>query len=181
MKHLSVLLLLPLLASCARSADRAPMPGDSVEPDGAVSLATPRLVTTPQPPRSPEAPLSALESRLYPAELVMENKQRLALTSAQEQQITKELGTFQAELVKLQWELQSRKDALVGVLGASKVDETSARTAAEALMVKENAIKAAHLAMLVRIKNVLTAAQQAQLDAVRTEARCAGGTDAGRD
>jgi Spy/CpxP family protein refolding chaperone len=170
------------LSACARSSERAPLPGDSVAVDGAVSLATPRLVTAATTPATRE-PLSALERSLLPAELIMEHKAAIALLPAQQEAITKELDQTQSELVKLQWQLQTEKDKLVEVLGAPKVDEVRAQKTAESLMRAENAIKASHLGMLVRIKNVLTAAQQEQLRALRDDARCAPAApkDAGRD
>jgi hypothetical protein len=181
MNRTCLLLLCVLLAACAQERS-APLPGDSVSTDGAVSLATPRLTTVGTAPAARE-PLSAIESRLFPAELVMENKAALALTPAQQDAITKELDKSQAELVKLQWELQSEKDKLVRVLDDPKVDESKSRQAADALMLRENAIKTAHLGLLVRIKNILTPAQQDKLRAAREVDRCGAGTtkDAGRD
>ncbi len=169
------------LFACARADRSAPLPGDSVAADGAVSLATPRLTTVGS--AAAPAPVSAIESRLFPAELVMENKALIALTAAQQDAITKELDRSQSELVKLQWELQSAKDTLVKVLDDPKVDETKSKQAAEALMQRENAIKAVHLALLVRIKNILTPAQQEKLRATREAERCApaASKDAGRD
>jgi Spy/CpxP family protein refolding chaperone len=187
MKRISLPLpLLSLLAALALSAcargERAPLPGDSVAADGAVSLATPRLSTVAATPASRE-PLSALESKLFPPELIMEHKAAIALLPAQQEVITKELDRTQSELVKLQWQLQTEKDRLVEVLAAPKVDEAKSRQAAESLMRAENAIKASHLGMLVRIKNVLTPAQQDQLRALRDDSRCAPASakDAGRD
>lgn len=184
MKRLFLLLASSLLATgCARS-DRSPLPGDSVAAGGAVSLATPRLTTNATAPVAHE-PLSALESRLFPAELVMEHQAAIALLPAQQEAISKELTQTQTELVKLQWTLQTDKDKLVKVLDDAKVDEAKSRAAAESLMRSENAIKAAHLGMLVRIKNILTARQQEQLRALREDARCApagpAAKDAGRD
>ncbi len=185
MNRPSLLLTFSLLVTaCARSA---PLPGDSVGADGAVSLATPRLTTnaTSSSSSSPaaRAPLSALESRLFPAELVMEHQAAIALLPAQQEAISKELGKTQTELVKLQWVLQTEKDQLVKVLDDAKVDEARSRRAADALMKAENAIKAAHLGLLVRVKNVLTPAQQQKLRALREEAQCApaGAEDAGHD
>ena len=187
MNRPSLLLTLSLLVTaCARSA---PLPGDSVGGDGAVSLATPRLTTNATSSSSSSsspaarAPLSALESRLFPAELVMEHQAAIALLPAQQEAISKELGKTQTELVKLQWVLQTEKDQLVKVLDDAKVDEARSRQAADALMKAENAIKAAHLGLLVRIKNVLTPAQQQKLRALRAEAQCApaGAEDAGHD
>jgi hypothetical protein len=160
-------------ASCARKS--APLPGDSVQADGAVSLATPPLSTViVGGGASAREPLSALESRLFPTELVMEKKALLALRPDQEAAITKELDVSQAELIKLQWALQTEKDALVSVLDHASVDETRARVAADALMVRENAIKSAHLRQLIRIKNILTAEQQELLRNERERERCRG-------
>jgi Spy/CpxP family protein refolding chaperone len=182
MNRPSLLLALCLLATACARSERAPLPGDSVGTDGAVSLATPRLTTNATAPVARE-PLSALESRLFPAELVMEHQAAIALLPAQQEAISRELGKTQTELVKLQWELQTEKDKLVKVLDDPKVDEARSRQAAESLMRSENAIKAAHLGMLVRIKNVLTPVQQQKLRALREEALCAptAAKDAGRD
>ena len=170
------------LVACARAEKSAPLPGDSVSGDGAVSLGTPRLATNVTSAPASREPLSALESRLFPAELVMDHQAEIALTQAQRDAITKELDKSQAELVKLQWELQSEKDKLVKVLSDAKVDETKSQQAAAALMQRENAIKGAHLALLVRIKNVLTAEQQAKLQALREGERCSPAAgDAGHD
>ncbi len=180
MNRACLLLVYLSLFACANRERTPPLPGDSVSNDGAVSLATPRLHTlaTAPPPREQ---LSAIEVLLFPAELVMEHKSNLALSRAQEDAITKELDRSQSELVKLQWELQSEKDKLVKVLDAVSVDEPRSRQAADALMQRENAIKSAHLGLLVRIKNILTREQQEKLRAARESERCTPARDAGRD
>lgn len=182
MNRICLLLVCVWFSACARAEKSAPLPGDSVATDGAVSLATPRLASPGTAPASREA-LSAIESRVFPVDLVMENKATIALTPAQEAAITKELDRTQSELVKLQWELQTEKDKLVKILDEPRIDETKSRQAAEALMQRENAIKGAHLGLLVRIKNVLTPAQQEKLRTARESDRCApvSGKDAGRD
>jgi Spy/CpxP family protein refolding chaperone len=175
---LSLLSLLSVvaLAACARSS-APPLPGDSVSSDGAVTLSPPRFSTTSRA-AAPE-PLGPIESRLFPAELVMDHQADLALLPAQRDAIHKEVTATQAELVRLQWELGAEKDKLVAILGDAKVDEAKAKAAAAQVMDREDKIKAAHLAMLVRIKNVLTADQQDKLRAAREAERCAS-PDAGR-
>ena len=173
------LLLCLLLVGCAQKDRSPPLPGDSVSADGSVSLKSPALVTNATTNAAP-APLSPLEARLFPAELVMEHEAALKLTPAQKDTITKDLDKTQGQLVKLQWDLQAEKDKLVKLLDDAKVDEAKSKTAADALMVKENAIKSTHLALLVRIKNVLTPEQQATLVKVRETERCgAGARDGG--
>jgi len=166
------------LAACGRAERRVPLPGDSVASDGSVSLAPPRLatnVTNVAPERAHASRSPRIESRLFPAELVMEHVADIALTRAQQDAITKELDKSQAELVSLQWDLGQEKDKLVKILDDAKVDEGKSRQAATALMQRENAIKASHLGLLVRIKNILTPEQQNKLRTIREADRCAPG------
>lgn len=171
MNRILLLVFLTLLAACAKRA-APPLPGDSVSADAAVSLATPKLANA-APTRA--EPLGAIEARVFPVDLVMEHQAAIALDAAQKDAITKEVARAQAELVKLQFDLEAENEKLVKILDGSKVDEAKAKDAAAALMTKENAIKAAHLAMLVRIKNVLTPDQQQKLKTLREGDRCGDG------
>jgi Spy/CpxP family protein refolding chaperone len=178
---LLVLSLSMSLFACARSEKAPPLPGDSVSNDGAVSLASPRLSTGAAAAPATREALSAIEQRLFPAEIVIEHKIEIALTQPQEDAITKELDRSQSQLVKLQWALQTEKGKLVKVLDDAKVDETKAHQTAELLMQRENAIKAVHLDLLVRIKNILTSEQQEKLRAAREADRCGAAKDAAKD
>lgn len=177
-RTLLVLVLLSLTA-CAKSAP--PLPGDSVAANGSVTLSPPRFSTTSGASRAVQAPepLGPIESRLFPAELVTERQAEIGLEPAQRDAITKEVTTAQAELVKLQFELGAKKDELVKLLDDAKVDEAKSKAKAAELMDREDKIKAVHLAMLVRIKNVLTPAQQERLRAAREAERCAPKADGG--
>lgn len=170
-RSLCLVALLSVVA-CARSS-APPLPGDSVAADGAVTLSPPRFSTTSRATASGPEQLGPIESRLFPAELVMDHQAELGLEPAQREAMTKEVTQAQAELVRLQWELASEKDKLVKVLDEAKVDEAKAKAAAAQLMERENRIKAVHLTMLVRIRNHLTASQQQKLRAVRESERCA--------
>lgn len=159
-----------LSAGCSR--DRAPLPGDSVAADGAVSLEPGRVPTTPAAPPSREAP-NPVEGALFAPELVMAHQNAIGLTPAQRETIAKEVERTHGELLGAQWELDSAKERLVTVLGEPRVDEAKSKEAAAAVMKQEIAIKTGHLAMLVRIKNVLTPEQQTKLAALRDAERCA--------
>ena len=73
-------------------------------------------------------------------------------------------------MVRLQWDLQGEKEKLVRVLSAERVDEKESAASAARVMERENKVKASHLAMLVRIKNHLTPAQQKKLRSLRGDA-----------
>lgn len=154
------LVLLAAAIGCARSAP--PLPGDSVAVDGAVTLSPPRFSSAPS-----EAPLGAIESKLFPPELIMENQAALAVTPTQRDAILKEVEHGQTGILHLQWELQGEKEKLVAVLDADKVDEAKAKDQAAHVMDFENRVKSAHLMMLVRVKNTLTPTQQKTLRELR--------------
>lgn len=168
-KH--VLLMFALLVpACSKSS--APMPGDSVAVDGAVTLTPPAPVVAPGGAEKP-AELGAIESKLFPAELVMEKQVELKLTAPQIDAIAKLAKDGQAAMLDLQWKLQAEKEKLVTLLSAEPIDETKTMQRATELMTYESRIKAAHLGMLVKIKNVLTPAQRTVLKAARDPNRCA--------
>jgi hypothetical protein len=150
------LLFVLCICACARSA--GPLPGDSITPDGGVTLSPPRL-TTP--------PLGSIEATLFPPEVVMENQGALGIDTAQREALTKEIDKAQSERLKLQWQLDAEKEKLVKLLDADKVDEARATEQATHVMEWENRIKSAHLAMLIRVKNLLTPDQQKKLRDLR--------------
>jgi hypothetical protein len=163
LRRFAAVFSLLVLASCAKSE---PLPGDSVSADGAVRL-------TPTKSGGARAePIGAIESRLYPPELVMEHQAEIALTSAQREAISREVERGQSEMQTLQWELNAEKEKLVKLLEGDKVDEAKSNEVAAALMDRENKIKSAHLRLLVRVKNVLEPAQQKKLQAAREAERC---------
>jgi hypothetical protein len=169
-KHL--LLVLALFAPACAKSSSAPMPGDSVSADGAITLTPPSPVVAPGAAEKP-AELGAIESKLFPAELVMEKQVELKLTVPQIDAIAKLAKDGQAAMLDLQWKLQAEKEKLVTLLSAEPVDEAKTMQRAAELMTYESRIKAAHLGMLVKIKNVLTPAQRATLQASRDPNRCA--------
>ena len=170
----SLSVVLMFVAGCAK-AERAPLPGDTVAADGAVALTPQRMPSVPVgTTRTTAADLSSIESRLYPPELVMQNQASIGLTPHQRDAIAKETERAHKELLELQWQLDAEKEKLVTVLDGDKVDEAKSKTAAGEVMKREDAIKAGHLAMLVRIKTTLTKEQQDKLRAIRDAQRCAG-------
>ena len=111
----------------------------------------------------------------------MENQSAITLTPVQRDSIAKEVDRGHSELLKLQWELDAEKEKLIAILDKEKVDEAKSKQAAGEVMKREDAIKGAHLAMLVRVKNILTSEQQNQLRSIREAARCGSPSpDAGR-
>lgn len=150
-----ILLVGFLLFGCAKSAPDRPS-----EPDMGTVART----------EEPAKPTLAkeIEATLYPPKLVMDHQSELGLEDAQRATILEDLRTTQSELVEVDWQLRGEKEKLASLLSSARVDEQKALSVAEGVMRLENRIKAAHLAMLIRIKNALTEAQQSQLDEIRS-------------
>jgi hypothetical protein len=110
---------------------------------------------------------SAVESHLFAAELVMDHQAALGLDGAQSSALRADVASAQAELVEAEWSLRRAREALAERLSTERVDEASAMAAAERVIEAENDIKRIHLRLLVRIKNRLTATQQARLTELR--------------
>jgi Spy/CpxP family protein refolding chaperone len=114
-----------------------------------------------------QQPPSSVEDRLYPAELVMDHQDAIALTDPQREAIRAALQETQRELVDQEMQLRREREALANVLGNPTVDEPTALEAATRVADSERGIKLTHFRLLVRIKNELTAEQQQRLDSLR--------------
>ena len=101
--------------------------------------------------------------QLFVPEQIMRYQDELGLSSEQREAITKEVADAQAKIIELQWQFESASKKLSDLLAAPRVDEGAALAQANQVMTLELQTKQTHLRLLIRIKNVLTAAQQAKL------------------
>lgn len=163
-RRLASALALAALVGGSACAKREPLPGDSVAQDGAVAIAPPRATTA-----APREPLGAVESRLFPPELLMEHQAELGIDDKQRAAISAEVERAQTEMTRLRWDLEKQRETLVKLLDAEPIDEAAVSAAAKQLTDSEARVKAVHLTMLVRVKNALTPAQKAKLREHRSD------------
>ena len=149
-----ILLVAFLPLGCAKATEERPP-----EPDMAAVAQTEKPL---KPTFSTE-----IEAKLYSPKLVMDHQSELRIEDEQRATILDVLRATQSELVEVDWQLRGEKEKLASVLSSARVNEKKALSVADGVMRLENRIKAAHLAMLVRIKNTLTEAQQSKLDEIR--------------
>ena len=113
------------------------------------------------PARSTEAePAGIIESRVYLPDMLMERQGELGIDEKQRTAIVAEATRSTQEMTKLRWDLEREREALAKLLDAEPVDEAAVAASAKRLTDIESRIKAVHLAMLVRVKNLLTPAQK---------------------
>ena len=119
--------------------------------------------------RGPAAPAQAdpLAKELFPPELVMANQQAIALTEAQRSAIQAAMREAQARFVDLQFAVSAEMEKLGQLLAQARVDESAALAQVDRVLAAEREIKRAQLGLMIRIKNQLTAEQQAELRALR--------------
>ena len=129
------------------------------------ALLTPMFLIAQPPVADP------IGENLFPPELVMQHQQAINLTDAQKSAIRGDLLKVQTRFTELQWQLQEAMESLVTLLKQSPADEAQAMNALDKVLGFEREIKRSQIALLVRIKNGLSADQQAKLRRLRAETR----------
>ncbi len=138
---------------------------------GAVLLVASTAVSQAQMPGPPPrfgAPPAFLD-QLFVPEMIMRNQDEIALTDEQRDAITQAMADAQKKLVDLQWQFESASKKLADKLGAPNIDEAAALAEADRVMNLELQMKKTHLGLLIKIKNLLTASQQAKLRELRAK------------
>ena len=129
----------------------------------AIALLATVTVAQAQMPGPPPMGPPAFLRELFVPEQIMRYQDELALTPAQRDAITREMGDTQKQLVDLQWQFESASKKLADMLKGPAIDEAAAMSQADKVMNLELQMKRTHLQLLIRIKNLLTPAQQAKL------------------
>jgi Spy/CpxP family protein refolding chaperone len=104
---------------------------------------------------------------LFPPELVMQNQQRIGLRPEQRTAMTQAIQEVQSRIVDVQWRMQEETQKLAALLEKTSPSQADVLAQVDRVLDVEREIKRAHMAMLVRIKNLLTAEQQAMLRSLR--------------
>jgi len=125
------------------------------------------MASVAQQPTSPD-PVS---EALFPPELVMSHQSAIGLADAQKSYIRGELLKAQSRFTELQWQLQDNMEALLSLLKQMPVDESQVMTQLDKVLNSEREIKHTQIGLMVRIKNKLTAEQQARLQRLRAESK----------
>lgn len=117
--------------------------------------------------QTPEEP--GFEETLFAPELIMQHRRAIDLTDEQRDAISRLIGDLQGRIVSLQWELLDEMQTLTETLERPRIDLDLAMDQLDAALDTEKRIKQANLELLIRIKNVLTPAQQDALRRFRDE------------
>lgn len=104
---------------------------------------------------------------LFPPDRVMAKSQEIGLEDAQKRAIRDEVQKVQPKFTDLQFELQDESGKMVRLLQEKPVDEARVLDEVDRILGLEKQIKKLQVSLLVRIKNILTPAQQARLTEIQ--------------
>lgn len=104
---------------------------------------------------------------VFPPELVMKHSQEINLDERQRAAIKEQVQKAQAQATDAQFDLQGETQKLARLLQARPVDETAVLAQVDKVLNLERQVKRTQILLLVRIKNLLTEAQQARLAELR--------------
>ena len=104
-----------------------------------------------------------LERNFFPPDLIMQHQNAIGLSTEQQAAMRAEMQKMMAQFTELQWQQSAESEALVSLVRQERPDEKQVLAQLDKLLNIENQIKRLHMGMLVRIKNLLTSEQQAQL------------------
>jgi Spy/CpxP family protein refolding chaperone len=106
---------------------------------------------------------------VFPPDLVMKYSQEINLDERQRAAIKENVQKAQSKFVDVQWELQTESQKLARLLQAKQVDEAAVLAEVDKVLALEREVKRTQIALVVRIKNLLTEAQQAKLMELRRQ------------
>ena len=99
----------------------------------------------------------------------MQHQSEIELTEDQKSALMAEIQKTQGRLADLQQRLQKEAEALGVLLKKDEVDEQAALAQLDRILHEEREIKRGHLAMVLRIKNTLTAEQEVKLREIKNK------------
>jgi Spy/CpxP family protein refolding chaperone len=114
-------------------------------------------------------PIDELGQQFFPPELVLKYQQDIGLDEAQSSALKALVHQAQSKFLDLQWDMQAEAGKLVQLVRVAHVDEGAAIAQADRVLNLERDVKKAQLSLLIRIKNLLSSAQQEKLAVLRTK------------
>ena len=106
----------------------------------------------------------------FPPELVMQHQGEIGLQDAQRAALTSAVQQAQGKFMDVQWKLSAEGEKMSKLLQPTQVDETQVLEEVDRILALEREMKRTQIGLMVRIKNTLTASQQAKLMEIRNRA-----------
>lgn len=131
-------------------------------------LAAPPTVMAQAAASEPQgAAADPIARRVFPPDLIMDHADQIGLTPNQRDRIIAEVKTLQSRAEQVAPVMERARAQMVSELDAEPTNEARLMSALDSVLAAERDIKRLHIATLVRIRNLLTPAQRARLNALR--------------
>ena len=124
-----------------------------------------------RPPQPPPPNMDPLGDVMFPPEMIMGHARELGITDEQKTFMRGEIQKTTTRFLELQWQLQDAMEALHQTMKSNSVDEQQALSQLDKVLDTERQIKRLHFSLGIRLKNQLTAEQQAKLRGMRMAPR----------
>jgi hypothetical protein len=106
-----------------------------------------------------ERPGDVFQGKLFAPNVILEHRDQLQLSKEQLEAIRQAVVEVQAGVAEHEWDMQEAYQALMLELDKSPIDEDKVLEHAGNALLAENQVKKKQMAMLIRLKNLLTAEQ----------------------
>lgn len=106
------------------------------------------------------------KGKLFPPNIILEHKAELDLSKAQFTKIRAAVVEVQSGVAEHEWDMQEAYQALMLELDRTPISEERVLEYADKALLAENQVKKKQMAMLVKLKNLLTAEQISYLESV---------------
>ena len=109
------------------------------------------------------------KGKLFAPNVILEHRDELGLSKQQFTDIRMAVVDVQANVAEYEWDVAEAYQELMAELDKSPIDEAAVLQHVNAALKAENEVKKLQVAMLVRLKNLLTDEQIAYLESARDE------------
>ena len=109
------------------------------------------------------------KGKLFPPNVILENQAELSLSKEQFTKIRAAVVAVQGNVAEHEWDLREAYLKIMAELDKTPIDEGSVLEHIDAALRAENQVKKQQVAMLVRLKNLLTPEQVDYLEGIERE------------
>lgn len=106
------------------------------------------------------------KGKLFAPDIILEHQTDLDITKQQFAGIRKAVIEVQSGIAEHEWDMREAYQALMRELDKTPIDEAQVMKHADSALAAENQVKKKQIAMLIRLKNLLTAEQITYLESV---------------
>lgn len=107
------------------------------------------------------------KGKLFTPNVILENQAELSLSKQQFTEIKRAVVDVQANVAEHEWDVREAYQNILAELDRTPIDQAQVLEYVDAALRAENEVKKLQVAMLIRLKNLLTAEQVAYLESLR--------------